>query len=148
MSIVILRAFLCRQTLGDFHRFRGISTESASGAAQQMRMHYFDDGDARTRRKGKKIGKAGQRDVGYFHTLPTAEQNAAVLAAMAMRAPVRVEARADLAEQHKYFAIKREQASQRQLDKLVTEYVKVMAAYNKYKAPGRAALTMVAARAK
>eukprot|EP00965_Chrysotila_dentata_P046195 1535585-Pleurochrysis_carterae.AAC.1 len=59
------------------HRFRGISTESASGVAQQMRMHYFDEGDTRARRKGKVNGKAAQRDVGYFHTLPTAEQNAA-----------------------------------------------------------------------
>eukprot|EP00965_Chrysotila_dentata_P171851 5671467-Pleurochrysis_carterae.AAC.1 len=65
-----------------------------------MRMHYFDEGDVRTRQKYKKDGKAEQRDVGYFNTLPTAKQNAAVLAAMAMRAAVRVEARADLAEQH------------------------------------------------
>eukprot|EP00965_Chrysotila_dentata_P007071 230600-Pleurochrysis_carterae.AAC.1 len=41
--------------------------------------------------------------------------------------------------------MKRDKASQRQLGKLVAEYVKAMAAYNKYQAPGRAALTMIAA---
>eukprot|EP00965_Chrysotila_dentata_P167197 5520672-Pleurochrysis_carterae.AAC.2 len=112
--------------------YEGISTESASGVAQRMHVHYFDKGDARTRRRGKKNGKAEQRDVRYLHTLPTVEQNATVLAAMAMRAAVRVEARADLAEQHQYFAMKCEQALQRQLDKLVTEYVKAMAANDKY----------------
>eukprot|EP00965_Chrysotila_dentata_P064450 2136313-Pleurochrysis_carterae.AAC.1 len=67
--------------------------------------------------------------VGYFHTLRTTEQKAAVLVAMEMRAAVRIEVRAELAEQHEYFAFKREQASQRQLEKLVTEYTKAMAAY-------------------
>eukprot|EP00965_Chrysotila_dentata_P084784 2798540-Pleurochrysis_carterae.AAC.2 len=129
-------------------RFRGISSESASSLAQQMRMHSFDEGDARDRRKGKKNGKTEQRELGYFHTLPTGEQNAAVLAAIAMRAAVRVEARADLAEQQECFALMREQASQRQLKKLVAEYVKAMATQDKYKAPGRAAPTMAAAHAK
>eukprot|EP00965_Chrysotila_dentata_P185570 6126832-Pleurochrysis_carterae.AAC.1 len=59
------------------HRFRGVSTKSASGVVQQMCMHYFDEGDARARRKGEVHGKGEQQDVGYFHTLPTAEQNAA-----------------------------------------------------------------------
>eukprot|EP00965_Chrysotila_dentata_P149445 4935494-Pleurochrysis_carterae.AAC.7 len=108
-------------------------------------MHYFDEGDARLRRKGQVNGKAERRDVGYFHTLPVAEQNDAVLAAIEMRAAVRVEAHADLAEQHEYFALKREQVPQRQLEKLTAEYVKAMAAYLKYKA--RAAPTIAGARA-
>eukprot|EP00965_Chrysotila_dentata_P173761 5736324-Pleurochrysis_carterae.AAC.1 len=61
-----------------------------------MRMYYFDEGDARARRKGKINGKVEGRAVGYFHTLPTMEQKAAVLVAMEMRAALRIEARADL----------------------------------------------------
>eukprot|EP00965_Chrysotila_dentata_P230432 6197774-Pleurochrysis_carterae.AAC.1 len=75
------------------HRFRGIFSESASGVAQQLRMHYFDEGDARARREGKVNGKAEWLDVEYFHMLPMAEQNSAVLAAMAMRAAVGVKVR-------------------------------------------------------
>eukprot|EP00965_Chrysotila_dentata_P012309 404782-Pleurochrysis_carterae.AAC.1 len=33
------------------HRFRNVSTESASGVAQEMLMHDFDDSDAAARRK-------------------------------------------------------------------------------------------------
>eukprot|EP00965_Chrysotila_dentata_P101460 3349460-Pleurochrysis_carterae.AAC.1 len=62
---------------------------------------------------------------------------------MTMREPARIEACADLAKKQRYFSLKREQASQRQLKKLVTEYVKAMAAYVK----GRATRTIKAARA-
>eukprot|EP00965_Chrysotila_dentata_P153956 5088910-Pleurochrysis_carterae.AAC.1 len=67
-----------------------------------MLMRDFDDSDnsdAAARRKGKINGVSEQRAVGYFHTLPVAEQEAAVLVAMKMRADARVEARANLAEQ-------------------------------------------------
>eukprot|EP00965_Chrysotila_dentata_P142759 4718548-Pleurochrysis_carterae.AAC.1 len=60
-------------------------------------------------------------------TLPAAEQQAAVMAAMKMRKSAREEARADLAEQQAYFKTKREQASKRQLAKLVSEYTKALA---------------------
>eukprot|EP00965_Chrysotila_dentata_P110302 3644326-Pleurochrysis_carterae.AAC.1 len=77
-------------------------------------MHYFDEGNARARRKGKVNVKAERRD------------NAAVLAAIAMREAVREEARTDLAQQHKYVEMKREHVSTRQFEKLVAEYTKAM----------------------
>eukprot|EP00965_Chrysotila_dentata_P135096 4467328-Pleurochrysis_carterae.AAC.1 len=59
------------------HSFRGVSTESASGIAQQLKMHDFDEGDAAARRKHKD-GTAGKaRVLGYFHMLPQVEQRAA-----------------------------------------------------------------------
>eukprot|EP00965_Chrysotila_dentata_P152222 5030371-Pleurochrysis_carterae.AAC.1 len=64
---------------------------------------------------------------------------------MRMRADVRVEARADLAEQQRYVAHKREQGSQRRLDKLISEYTNAIAAFVRYTA--RAAPTLAAARA-
>eukprot|EP00965_Chrysotila_dentata_P018291 609060-Pleurochrysis_carterae.AAC.1 len=63
-----------------------------------------------------------------------------------MRAGAREEARADLAEQQAYFQHKREQASERQLAKLVSEYLKAMAAFDHYEV--RATPTIAAARAK
>uniref|UniRef100_A0A6S9ZF86 Uncharacterized protein n=1 Tax=Chrysotila carterae TaxID=13221 RepID=A0A6S9ZF86_CHRCT len=129
------------------HRFRGVSTESASGVAQQLKMHDFDEGDMATHRKGNH-GVSERRAVGYFYTLPRAEQEAAVRAGMQMRAGARIEARRDLAEQQAYFRLKREQASQKQLAKLVAEYTKAMAAFDKYSAPGRAAPTLAAVHAR
>eukprot|EP00965_Chrysotila_dentata_P047999 1592107-Pleurochrysis_carterae.AAC.1 len=109
-----------------------------------MRMHYFDEADAKAHRRGKR-GVSERRAQGYFYTLPTVEQEAAVSSAMEMRANVRVEARADLAEQQEYHAHKRKQASQRQLQKLVAEYIKAMTAFDWFTM--RAAPTMEAARA-
>eukprot|EP00965_Chrysotila_dentata_P080922 2671122-Pleurochrysis_carterae.AAC.1 len=82
-------------------------------------MHDFDDSDAAARRKSKQNGVSERRAVGFFHTLSPAEQEAAVLAGTQMRADARVEARADLAEQQEYLRHKREQASERQMTKLV-----------------------------
>eukprot|EP00965_Chrysotila_dentata_P185468 6123193-Pleurochrysis_carterae.AAC.1 len=73
----------------------------------------------RTARASKKNGKVERRTVGYFYSLPTLEQLADVLAAMEMRAAVRAEARADLAEQHDYFKHKRAQATERHQAKLI-----------------------------
>eukprot|EP00965_Chrysotila_dentata_P011646 381329-Pleurochrysis_carterae.AAC.1 len=95
-----------------------------------MAMRDFDDGDAAKRRTGKVNGIGEQRKIGYFHTLPTAEQEAAVLVAMAMRAEARIEARADICEQQDYVRHKRAQASKRQQAKLVAEYTKAMAAFD------------------
>eukprot|EP00965_Chrysotila_dentata_P189343 6173265-Pleurochrysis_carterae.AAC.1 len=120
-----------------------ISTESASDVAQQMRMHYFDVAGAKAHRRSKH-GVCERPTQGYFYTLPTVEQEAVVLSAMEMRANVRVVAQANLAEQQEYHAHQRKQASQRQLKKLVAEYIKAMAAFDWFSM--RAAPTMEAAR--
>eukprot|EP00965_Chrysotila_dentata_P154265 5098548-Pleurochrysis_carterae.AAC.1 len=54
--------------------------------AAELRMHYTDEVDATNHHTGKKNVKVERRTVGYFYTLPTLEQQAAVLAAMEMRA--------------------------------------------------------------
>eukprot|EP00965_Chrysotila_dentata_P104345 3445575-Pleurochrysis_carterae.AAC.2 len=45
--------FCAQENFGRFdhvlHRFRGVSTESASGVTQQLKMHDFDEGDAASR---------------------------------------------------------------------------------------------------
>eukprot|EP00965_Chrysotila_dentata_P232286 6198872-Pleurochrysis_carterae.AAC.1 len=66
-------------------------------------MHDFDEGDMASHRKGKHGAGDERRAVGHFHTLPRAEQEAAVRAAMRMRAGAREEARRDLSEQQAYF---------------------------------------------
>eukprot|EP00965_Chrysotila_dentata_P191824 6174776-Pleurochrysis_carterae.AAC.2 len=81
---------------------RHLATESASGVGQMLCMHYFDEVDSTAHRTGKKNGEVERRTVSYFYVLPTLEQHAALLAATEMRAAVRAEARADLAEQHYY----------------------------------------------
>eukprot|EP00965_Chrysotila_dentata_P174197 5750071-Pleurochrysis_carterae.AAC.1 len=58
-----------------------------------MLMRDFDDSDAAARRKRKINGMSEQRAVEYFHTLPVAEQEAAVLVAMKMRAQTRASRR-------------------------------------------------------
>eukprot|EP00965_Chrysotila_dentata_P066553 2203819-Pleurochrysis_carterae.AAC.1 len=82
-------------------------------------MHDFDEGDDSARRKlGRRVLKASRAE-GYFHTLPQAERRAAVCAAMEVSASARAEVRQDLAEQQEYFVLlEREQASQKQLDRL------------------------------
>eukprot|EP00965_Chrysotila_dentata_P202277 6181041-Pleurochrysis_carterae.AAC.2 len=80
--------------------------------------------------------------------LPAAEQEAAVLATMELRTSERVKALADVTKQQAYFKLKREQALQRQLDKLVSEYTKALAAFDKNTASGRGAPMLTAVRAK
>eukprot|EP00965_Chrysotila_dentata_P128072 4234944-Pleurochrysis_carterae.AAC.1 len=118
------------------HRFRGILTVPASVVAQMLRMHYFDEIDSTAHRTGKKNGKVERRTVGYFYSLPTLEQHAAVLAAIEMRAAIRAESRADLAQQPDYFQHKRAQSSERQQAKLYAEYLKATVAFDNLK--GRA----------
>eukprot|EP00965_Chrysotila_dentata_P029869 993923-Pleurochrysis_carterae.AAC.1 len=110
-------------------------------------MHDFDEGGASSRRQGKDGVLRKMRAVGYFHSLPQAEQMAVVRAGMEMRANARVEARRDIAEQQAYSQHKREQVSQKQIDKLVAEYTKALAAFVKYSSACCAAPTLAAARA-
>eukprot|EP00965_Chrysotila_dentata_P021764 720599-Pleurochrysis_carterae.AAC.2 len=91
----------------------GLGCGAADGNARLRRQWRRD-----ARRKGNVNGSSEQRKVGYFHQLPTAEREAAVVAAMQMRADARVEARVDIAEQQDYVKHKRAQASERQLAKL------------------------------
>eukprot|EP00965_Chrysotila_dentata_P162013 5349964-Pleurochrysis_carterae.AAC.1 len=75
-------------------KFCGVSVKSASGVAQQMGGEtLIDDCDEATRYKGKVDGISEHRKVGYFHQLPTAKRERAVLAVMQVRADASVEAR-------------------------------------------------------
>eukprot|EP00965_Chrysotila_dentata_P049022 1626289-Pleurochrysis_carterae.AAC.9 len=67
---------------------------------------------------------------------------------MEMQASAREEARRDVAEQQDYFASKREQTSQTQLNRLVAEYTKAIAAFVKYSVPESTAPTLIAAWAR
>lgn len=65
------------------HRCPGISQEAASGVSQAIRSMALSHGDTCSHRKGSKASKESEKlmekgHIGYFHALPTHEQEALV----------------------------------------------------------------------